>query len=87
MDSKITQQEESEFRRVPISSIEMWNEANVRHTEIMAGIDELAESIKQIGLQQPLIVQEIAKNKFKLISGQRRFYALQKLGKKSIERQ
>lgn len=76
--------EDKEYRTVLVDSIEVWHEANVRHTEITSGIDELAESIKQIGLQQPLVVQEIAPNKFRLISGQRRFLALQKLGWKFV---
>jgi ParB family chromosome partitioning protein len=77
-------QTEQEYVTVPISSIEVWHEANVRHTEITSGIDELAESIKQIGLQQPLVVQEVGPNKYRLISGQRRFLALQKLGRKFV---
>jgi hypothetical protein len=34
-----------EYRVVPVDSIDIWNEANVRHSEITAGINELAESI------------------------------------------
>jgi ParB family chromosome partitioning protein len=73
-----------EYQSVYIGSIEVWQEANVRHSQVTAGIDELAESIKQIGLQQPIVVQEVAPNKYKLIAGQRRFLALQKIGQKFV---
>jgi ParB family chromosome partitioning protein len=81
----VDQKQDKELKIVPIDSIEIWNEANVRHTEITAGIDELAESIKQIGLQQPLVVQETELGKYKLIEGQRRLLALQSLGKKQVQ--
>ncbi len=78
------QNQDKELRIVSIDDIEIWNEANVRHTEITAGIDELAESIRQMGLQQPLVVQETKEGKYKLIEGQRRLLALQSLGKKQV---
>ena len=78
------QVKDREYRTVPIDSIDIWNEANVRHTEITAGIDELAESIAKIGLQQPPIVQEVEEGKYKLIVGQRRLLAFQRLGRKEI---
>jgi ParB family chromosome partitioning protein len=80
----LEQIKDREYRIVPIDSIDIWNEANVRHTEITAGIDELAESIAKIGLQQPPIVQEVEKGKYKLIVGQRRLLAFQRLGRKEI---
>jgi len=38
-------------------------------------IEELASSIKSLGLIQPITVRKIEKNKFQLISGERRFRA------------
>jgi len=73
----------AELKEVPIKDVEIWDEANTRHIEIMEGIDDLAASIKQIGLLQPPLVQE-ENGKFKLISGQRRLLALRKLGWKTI---
>jgi ParB family chromosome partitioning protein len=78
-------QKEKEYRTVPVDDIEVWDEANVRHTEITRGIDELAESIRQIGLLQPPLVQEIESGKYKLIEGQRRFLAVKQLGWKKIQ--
>ena len=38
-------------------------------------IEELASSIKSLGLIQPITVRKIESNKFQLISGERRFRA------------
>jgi ParB family chromosome partitioning protein len=84
MSAKLVVKPDRELRIVPVDSIEIWNEANVRHAEITAGIDELAESIKQIGLQQPPVVQEIEEGRYRLISGQRRLLAFESLGRKQI---
>jgi len=77
--------EEKEYRTVPVDSIEVWDEANVRHTEITKGIDELADSIRQIGLLQPPLVQQVETGKYKLIEGQRRLLAVKQLGWKKIQ--
>ncbi|MCJ7456975.1 ParB/RepB/Spo0J family partition protein [Candidatus Bathyarchaeota archaeon] len=66
-----------------MSDVELWREANVRNKEVTEGLDELAESIKQIGLQQPPVVQE-HDGKYKLIIGQRRLEAMRQLGWKEI---
>ena len=42
-------------------------------------LEELAISIKNIGLIQPITVKKISKNKFQLISGERRLRAFKKL--------
>lgn len=56
---------------------------NVRTVGPEAGIEELAESIRQIGVQQPVVV--IPKGeRFELIIGQRRYRAAVKAGLKSI---
>ena len=84
MPKNQVQTREMEYRTVPVKNIEVWNEANVRHTEITGGIEELAESIKQIGLLQPPLVQEVEPEKFKLIEGQRRLLAVRLLGWKEM---
>jgi ParB family chromosome partitioning protein len=50
-----------------------------RKTFNEASIDELARSVKQHGIVQPLVVTR-AGDKFKLIAGERRFRAAQKAG-------
>jgi ParB family chromosome partitioning protein len=43
-------------------------------------LNELAESIKQIGIIQPITVRQIAESKYQLISGERRYRAAQIAG-------
>ncbi|EOH2488079.1 ParB/RepB/Spo0J family partition protein [Campylobacter jejuni] len=47
-------------------------------------LDELANSIKEFGLIQPIIVFKKKNNKFILIAGERRLRAVKALGKKEI---
>ena len=47
-------------------------------------LNELAESIKQIGIIQPITVRKVGDNKYQLISGERRFRASQIAGLKAI---
>lgn len=49
-----------------------------------AGISELAESINEQGLINPIIVRETNDGSYELIAGQRRFLAFQKLGRNTI---
>lgn len=49
-----------------------------------AGIEDLANSIKEKGLLNPIIVRKMADGGYELIAGQRRFLACQKLGWESI---
>ena len=50
-----------------------------------AGLDDLAESIRQRGLINPIMVRTKGDGKFEIIAGQRRFLAVKKLGLLSIE--
>jgi len=56
---------------------------NVRKIDADQGIDELAASIEEQGLLQPVIVHKL-KDGFELIAGQRRLAALTKLGKPTV---
>ena len=47
-------------------------------------LDELAESIKEIGIIQPITVRLLEKGKYQLIAGERRFRAAQKIGLRTI---
>jgi ParB family transcriptional regulator, chromosome partitioning protein len=47
-------------------------------------LKELAESIKEIGLIQPITLRKIADNKYQIIAGERRFRAAQLAGMNSI---
>ncbi len=61
------------------------NDYNPRKLFRSASLEELKESIKNYGLIEPLVVRPINKNKYEVICGMRRYYALQDLGVKEIE--
>ena len=47
-------------------------------------LDELSKSIKELGVIQPITVRKIGKNKFQLVSGERRFRASKLIGNNTI---
>ncbi|MCJ7634295.1 ParB/RepB/Spo0J family partition protein [Candidatus Bathyarchaeota archaeon] len=47
-------------------------------------IDELIQSIRTVGILQPIIVRPIGSEKFEIVVGQRRFIAANKIGMKTI---
>ena len=49
-----------------------------------ASIEELARSVKEHGIIQPLVVTKIGDNRYRLIAGERRFRAAQKAGLDSV---
>jgi ParB/RepB/Spo0J family partition protein len=61
------------------------SDCNVRRSDTNKGIDELAESIKEYDLLQPVVVYS-EKGKYHLIVGQRRFRAIQKLLKAGYDK-
>ena len=46
-------------------------------------ITELAESIRNLGIVQPITVRKVQDNKFQLIAGERRLRASKKIGLKN----
>ena len=66
-----------------ISQIEV-NPFNPRVEFEKEGLSELASSIKELGLVQPLTVRKLGNDKFQIISGERRFRASQAAGLKKI---
>jgi ParB/RepB/Spo0J family partition protein len=70
------------FDNIPLNLIDV-SLINVRKVNRQEGIDDLANSIKEIGLQQPVVV--IKKGaRYDLIIGQRRYLACKKLGLEKI---
>ncbi len=49
-----------------------------------AALSELADSIKELGVIQPITIRKVSHNQFQLVSGERRFRACRKLGLKAI---
>ncbi len=76
-----------EVRDIKIADIQM-SEFNIRK-DLNAGIEDtglenLADSIKEKGLLNPLIVRRLSDGTYELIAGQRRFLACQRLGWETI---
>ena len=49
-----------------------------------SGLTELTDSIKQVGLLEPIIVRQVKQDWFEIVVGERRFRAAQKAGLKKI---
>ena len=76
-----------EVKDIKMADIQM-SEFNIRK-DLNAGIEDtgledLAESIKEKGLLNPLIVRRLSDGTYELIAGQRRFLACQRLGWETI---
>lgn len=71
-----------EFDYLPLGKIDV-SDSNVRRIKPEEGIDELASSIDEIGLQQPVVVIRKG-DRYELIIGQRRYLAFKKLGLREI---
>lgn len=71
-----------DFAYLPLDDIDV-SELNVRRNNPNEGIEELASSIKQIGVQQPVVVFKEG-TRYKLIIGQRRYLACKSIGEKEI---
>lgn len=70
------------LKYLPLDSIDV-SDSNVRRTKREEGIDKLAKSIHEIGLQQPVVVIPRG-DRYELIIGQRRYLAFKELGRKEI---
>lgn len=70
---------EMQVEQIPLAEIE----ENENNSYAQTGIDELAESIKVIGLQQPLVVRRKTEVGYLLLAGHRRRNALALLDRKT----
>lgn len=75
--------ERLEFKHIKLEKIDI-SISNARKTNLEEGINELAKSIKEIGVQQPVVVFKKSDERFELIIGQRRYLACKKLGFETI---
>jgi ParB family chromosome partitioning protein len=66
-------------RKAPIESLKA-NPRNPRRSFTEAELDELASSIKERGIIQPIVVREAGDNTFEIIAGERRWRAAQRAG-------
>lgn len=68
---------------VPLSSIEV-NPFQPRTSFNEESLHELASSVKELGVIQPITVRKVGFNKYQLISGERRFRASKLVGLETI---
>lgn len=71
------------FRKIPLTLIDRNPYQTRKHVDEEA-LGELAKSIAQHGLMQPINVRPIADGRFQIVGGERRFLAVQQLGHDSI---
>jgi ParB family chromosome partitioning protein len=77
------EQKESAFQMVPISAIRV-NHDQPRQFFSEESIQELAASIKEKGILQPMIVKKISEGQYELICGERRFRASKLCGLEKV---
>ena len=67
------------YKEIAVSAITP-NPRQPRRTFDEDGLDELAESIRQVGLLQPVVVRAAGPGRYELIMGERRWRAAQRAG-------
>ena len=64
-----------EYLQIPLDSLEI-GRGQARTREVYTGIAELADSIRKVGLLEPIVVCEgVQEGKYEILTGQRRFLA------------
>jgi len=51
-------EDKPELRDIPVDQLKLWEEANVRKSEVLLNIEDLAGNIKKYGVKVPLLVKE-----------------------------
>lgn len=82
-DEKGADQVVGKIMEIDINAIEI-NPFQPRSNFNEEALEELANSIKELGLIQPITVRKISFNKYQLISGERRLRASKKIGLTTI---
>ncbi len=80
---EIRTQGSSTINEVPIEQIAA-NPNQPRREFDAEALQELASSIREIGIVQPITLRQIAENKYQIIAGERRWRASQIIGLKAI---
>lgn len=73
----------SELRHIPVEHI-CPGPYQPRKTMKQEALEELANSIKEQGIIQPIVVRPLCKDKFEIIAGERRWRAVQLAGLKTV---
>lgn len=83
IDDADKMQQNAGINEIQISKIEV-NPFQPRTNFDQEALNELAASIREIGLIQPITLRKLPENKFQIIAGERRFRAAQLAGMESI---
>src|SRR5690606_12214628 len=78
-DSKNEHNQDGELKYLPVEYLQR-GKYQPRRDMDQEALEELAESIRQQGIMQPVIVRELERNKFEIIAGERRWRAAQLAG-------
>lgn len=81
--SEIKTEGSSTINEIPIDEIEV-NPNQPRHEFDEEALNELAASIAEIGIIQPITLRKYGENSYQIIAGERRFRASQKAGLRTI---
>ena len=85
LSSLITDTNVREFKAIEIDiSLINRSDTQARTNFDKEKLSELSQSITKNGILQPLIVQEVGPNEYKLIAGERRLRASKEAGLKSV---
>tara|TARA_R110001592_G_scaffold135108_4_gene351055 strand:- start:1463 stop:2338 length:876 start_codon:yes stop_codon:yes gene_type:complete len=79
IDLKSDDSEDGELKHLPVEYLQR-GKYQPRRDMDQDALQELAESIRQQGIMQPIIVRTIEKNKYEIIAGERRWRAAQLAG-------
>ena len=71
------------YKDVPLDQIVI-GPSQARTRDVDKNIDDLARSIQTVGLLEPIVLAPIDSNEFEVITGQRRYLAVKRLGRSSI---
>ena len=80
---EVKPQGSSTINEIPIDQIEA-NPNQPRREFDPEALQELAHSIRELGIITPITLRQVAENKFQIIAGERRWRASQQAGLKSI---
>ena len=80
---EVKTQGSSTINEIPISQIEA-NPNQPRRDFDQESLQELAQSIKEIGIVSPITLRQISENRFQIIAGERRWRASQIVGLQAI---
>jgi ParB family chromosome partitioning protein len=73
------------YNKIPIDQIVI-SEANVRDaTDARIGLNDLKDSIRELGLLQPIVVIQLGENSYELVIGQRRYLAVSELNREGVK--